>query len=37
MSHIEEPIFDEEPHIPDDHVDIVADLSEDKGKSHQPS
>jgi hypothetical protein len=34
MSRIEEPIFEEEPHIIDDPVDIVADLSEDEGKSH---
>jgi hypothetical protein len=34
MSHIEEPIFEEEPHIPGDPVDTVADLSEDEGKSH---
>jgi hypothetical protein len=34
MSHIEEPIFEEEPHFPDNHVDIVADPREDEGKSH---
>jgi hypothetical protein len=34
---IEEPIFVEEPHILDDPVDTVADLSEDEGKSHRPS
>jgi hypothetical protein len=34
MSRIEEPIFEEEHHIPDDLVDTVADLSEDEGKSH---
>jgi hypothetical protein len=34
MSRIKEPIFEEEPHIPDDPVDVVADLSEDEGKSH---
>jgi hypothetical protein len=37
MSRIEEPIFEEEPHIPDDPIDAVADLSEDKGKSYRPS
>jgi hypothetical protein len=37
MSLIEEPIFEEEPHIPDDPVDAIADLSEDEGKSHRPS
>jgi hypothetical protein len=37
MSRIEEPIFEEEPHIPDDPVDVVAYLSEDEGKSHRPS
>jgi hypothetical protein len=34
MSSVEEPIFEEEPHILDD---PVGDLSEDKGKSHRPS
>jgi hypothetical protein len=34
MSRIEEPIFEEEPHIPDNPIDVVADLSEDKGKSY---
>jgi hypothetical protein len=34
MSRIEEPILEEEPHIPDDPIDVVADLSEDEGKSH---
>jgi hypothetical protein len=33
MSRIEEPIL-EEPHIPDDLIDVVADLSENEGKSH---
>jgi hypothetical protein len=37
MSCIEEPIFEEEPHLPDDPVDDVANHSEDKGKSHRPS
>jgi hypothetical protein len=37
MSRIEEPIFEEEPHIPDDLIDAVTDLSEDEGKSHRPS
>jgi hypothetical protein len=37
MSHIEEPIFEEEPHAPGDSVDAVGDLSEDEGKSHRPS
>jgi hypothetical protein len=37
MSRIEEPIFEEEPHLPDDPVDAVADLSEYEGKSHRPS
>jgi hypothetical protein len=37
MSRIEEPIFEEEPHILDDPVDVVAYLSEDEGKSHRPS
>jgi hypothetical protein len=37
MSHTEEPIHEEEPHVPDDPVDTVADLSEDEGKSTQPS
>jgi hypothetical protein len=34
MSRIKEPIFEEEPHIPGDPVDVVADLSEDEDKSH---
>jgi hypothetical protein len=34
MSRIEEPIFEEEPHILDDPVDVIADLSADEGKSH---
>jgi hypothetical protein len=34
MSLIEEPIFEEDPHTPDDSVDAVADLSEDECKSH---
>jgi hypothetical protein len=34
MSHIEELIFEEEPHIPDDLVDVIAALSEDEGMSH---
>jgi hypothetical protein len=33
MSCTEELIF-EEPHIPDDPIDVVADLSEDEGMSH---
>jgi hypothetical protein len=37
MLHIEEAIFEEQPHIPDDPVDVVANLSEDEGKSHRPS
>jgi hypothetical protein len=37
MSHIEEPIFEEEPHTLGDSVDAVGDLSEDEGKSHRPS
>jgi hypothetical protein len=37
MSRIEELIFEEEPHILDDPVDVVANLSEDEGKSHRPS
>jgi hypothetical protein len=34
MSHIEEPIFEEEPHISDNPVDAVADNNGDEGKSH---
>jgi hypothetical protein len=34
MSRIEELILEVEPHIPDDPVDAVGDLSEDEGKSH---
>jgi hypothetical protein len=34
MSRIEEPIFEEEPHILYDPVDVIADLSADEGKSH---
>jgi hypothetical protein len=34
MSRIEEPIFEEEPHILDDPVDAVANHSEDESKSH---
>jgi hypothetical protein len=34
MSLIEEPIFEEDPHTPDDSIDAVADLSEDECKSH---
>jgi hypothetical protein len=34
MPRIEEPIFEEEPHILDDPVEAVADLGEDDGKSH---
>jgi hypothetical protein len=34
MSRIEEPIFEVEPHLPEDLVDVVADLIEDEGKSH---
>jgi hypothetical protein len=37
MSLIEDPILEEEPHIPDDTIDIVGDLSGDKCKSHLPS
>jgi hypothetical protein len=37
MSRIEDPIFEEEPHLPEDLVDAVADPSEDESKSHQPS
>jgi hypothetical protein len=37
MSCIEEPIFEEEPHIPDDPVNATADLGDDEGKSHWPS
>jgi hypothetical protein len=37
MSRIEEPILEEEPHLSDDPIDVVTDLSEDKGKSHRPS
>jgi hypothetical protein len=37
MSCIEEPIFEEETHIPDDPVDAIANVSEDEGKSHRPS
>jgi hypothetical protein len=37
MLHIEESIFEEEPHLPDDLVDAVADLSEDEGKFYRPS
>jgi hypothetical protein len=33
----EELILEEEPHISDDPVDVVGDLSEEEGKSHQPS
>jgi hypothetical protein len=36
MSRIEKPFF-EEPHLPDDPIDVVANLSEDEGKSHRPS
>jgi hypothetical protein len=34
MSRVEERIFEEEPHLPDDPVDPVANLSEDELKSH---
>jgi hypothetical protein len=34
MSRIEDPILEEEPHLPEDSVDTVADPSENKGKSH---
>jgi hypothetical protein len=37
MSCIKESILEAEPHLPDDPVDTVADLSEDESKSHQPS
>jgi hypothetical protein len=37
ISHVEELILEEEPHISDDPVDVVGDLSEEEGKSHQPS
>jgi hypothetical protein len=37
MLRVEELIFEEEPHHPDDPVDTLADLSEDEGKPHQPS
>jgi hypothetical protein len=31
---IKEPIFEEEPHLSEELVDVVANLSEDEGKSH---
>jgi hypothetical protein len=34
MSRIKEPIFEEEPHISDDPVDVVTNLNGDEGKSH---
>jgi hypothetical protein len=37
MLRTEEAIFEEEPHILDDPVDTVGNLSEDEGKSHRPS
>jgi hypothetical protein len=37
MSRIKELLLEEEPHLPDNLVDAVADLSEDEGKSHRPS
>jgi hypothetical protein len=37
MSRIEEPIFEEEPHLSKDPIDVVANLSEDEGKSHRLS
>jgi hypothetical protein len=37
MLYTEEPIFEEKTHLSDDPVDVVADLSEDEGKSHRPS
>jgi hypothetical protein len=37
MSRIEGAIFEEEPHLPKDPVDAVADPNEYEGKSHQPS
>jgi hypothetical protein len=37
MSHVEEPILEEEPHTLDDLVDDVGDLNEDKVKSHRSS
>jgi hypothetical protein len=37
MLHIEEAIFEEQPHILDDPIDVIANLSEDEGKSHRPS
>jgi hypothetical protein len=37
MSRIEDPIFKEEPHLSNDPVDAVADLTEGEGKSHRPS
>jgi hypothetical protein len=37
MSHIEEPIFEEEPHFSKDSVDAVKNPSEDEAKSHRPS
>jgi hypothetical protein len=37
MSRTEETIFEEEPYIPEDPVDVVRNLSEDEGKSHRLS
>jgi hypothetical protein len=34
MSQIKESIFEVEPHLADDPVDVVADLYEDEGGSH---
>jgi hypothetical protein len=34
MSQIKESIFEVEPHLADDPVDVVADLCEDEGGSH---
>jgi hypothetical protein len=36
ISRMEEPpILEEEPHIPDDPIDTIGDISEDECKSHQ--
>jgi hypothetical protein len=31
---VEEPILEEEPHIPNDPIAVLGDLSDDEGKSH---
>jgi hypothetical protein len=36
MARIKDPILEEEPHLPKDPVDVVAEPREDKDKSHRP-